>query len=176
MYQFSLFLDVSFIYHLIIFGSVFLHSLSIYLLSIYISVIYLFICYCCKKIQLERSHNYGVWNYWQQKLLYDICYIIWIGWHMILGLWTGAETYGLDDVSPWWPLFTSRSSVSIYIYIIFIYMHILYESCYRTYIYIQQECHSVLVKLHRITFYMTVFECHFLFPLVYQLCLALWWK
>ena len=43
---------------------------------------------CCKKktILLQRSHNYGVWNYWQQKLLYCICYTIWIDWHMIFGL------------------------------------------------------------------------------------------
>ena len=33
----------------------------------------------------------------------------------------------------------------------------LYECCYRGYIYIQQECHPVLVKLHPITFYKTVF-------------------
>ena len=44
--------------------------------------------------------------------------------------------------------------ICIYTYI---YMHYLYEFCYRTYIYIQQECHSVLVKLHPITFYRTVF-------------------
>ena len=40
---------------------------------------------------------------------------------------------------------------------IYIYMHSLYEFCYRTYIYIQQECHSVLAKLHPITFYRIVF-------------------
>ena len=57
-------------------------------------------------------------------------------------------------VSSRWPLFPSRSSVLIYIYI---YMFSLYELCYRTYIYIQQECHSVLMKLHPITFYRTVF-------------------
>ena len=33
----------------------------------------------------------------------------------------------------------------------------LYEFCYRTYIYIQRECHSVLAKLHPITFYRIVF-------------------
>ena len=38
-----------------------------------------------------------------------------------------------------------------------IYMHFLYEFCYRMYTYMQQECHSVLVKLHPITFYGTVF-------------------
>ena len=55
-------------------------------------------------------------------------------------------------VSSWWPLFPYRSSVLIYIYI---YMFSSYEFCYRTYIYIQQECHSVLMKLHPITFYKT---------------------
>ena len=63
---------------------------------------------------------------------------LWVGW----------------CVSSWWPLFPSRSSVLIYIYI---YMHFLYKFCYRSYIYMQQECHSVLVKLHPITFYRTVF-------------------
>ena len=40
--------------------------------------------------------------------------------------------------------------VDIYIYI-YIYVHSLYEFCYRSYI--QRECHSVLAKLHPITFY-----------------------
>ena len=48
--------------------------------------------------------------------------------------------------------------IYIYIYIIYIiYLHFLYEFCYRTFIYIQQKCHSVLVNLHPITFYRTVF-------------------
>ena len=59
---------------------------------------------------------------------------LWVGW----------------CVSSWWPLFPPRSSLLIY-------MHSLYEFCYGTYIYIQQECHSVLVKLHPITFYRTVY-------------------
>ena len=50
------------------------------------------------------------------------------------------------------------------------------EFCYRSYI--QRECHSVLAKLHPITFYRGMrgswSECHFVFSLVYQLCLALW--
>ena len=57
-------------------------------------------------------------------------------------------------VSSWWPWFPSRSSVLIYmcIYIyIYMYVHYLYELCYRSYI--QRECHSVLAKLHPITFY-----------------------
>ena len=98
---------------------------------------------CCKKpILLQRSHNYGVWSYWQQKLLYCICCTIWIGWHMIFGLEQegGSLTapmalahplHPIDNrssnrrrnmwvgwcVSSWWPLFPSRSSVLIYIYI-----------------------------------------------------------
>ena len=56
-------------------------------------------------------------------------------------LWVGR-------VSSWWPWFPSRSSVLIYIYM---YVHSLYEFCYRSYI--QRECYSVLAKLHPITFY-----------------------
>ena len=59
-------------------------------------------------------------------------------------LWVGR------CVSSWWPWFPSRSSVLIYMYI-YIYVHSLYEFCYRSYV--QRECHSVLAKLHPITFY-----------------------
>ena len=46
--------------------------------------------------------------------------------------------------------------VNIYIYkYIYMYVHSLYEFCYR--MYIQRECHSVLPKLHPITFYRIVF-------------------
>ena len=99
-------------------------------------------CFKKKHILLQRSHNCGVWNYWQQKLLNCICYTIWIDWHMIFrleqeggsliapialahplhpidnrsrnrhrNLWVGWR------VSSWWPMFPSRSSVFIYIYI-----------------------------------------------------------
>ena len=61
-------------------------------------------------------------------------------------LWVGR------CVSSWWPWLPSRSSVLIYMYIyIYMYVHSLYEFCYRSYI--QRECHSVLAKLHPITFY-----------------------
>ena len=64
-------------------------------------------------------------------------------------------------------------NICVYVYM---YVHSLYEICYRSYI--QRECHSVLAKLHPITLYRGVrgswAECHFLFSLVYQLCLALW--
>ena len=58
---------------------------------------------CCKKnIVLQRSHNYGVWNYWQQKLLYCICYTIWIDWHMFFGLEPEARSSApCTDVSEW---------------------------------------------------------------------------
>ena len=97
---------------------------------------------------LDSNRRVGVWSLpWR--------------WHILsipltTGRGTDAETCGLDDVSSWWPLFPSRSSVLIYIYI-YMCVHSLYELCYRTYIYIQQECHSVLVKLHPITFYRAVF-------------------
>ena len=57
-------------------------------------------------------------------------------------LWVGR------CVSSWWPWFPSRSSVLI----IYICMGIPYMSSVRGRIYIQRECHSVLAKLHRITF------------------------
>ena len=63
-------------------------------------------------------------------------------------LWVGR------CVSSWWPLFPSRNSVLIYIYI---YVRILrMDFGYRSYIYIHRECRSVLVKLHLITVYRTI--------------------
>ena len=135
-----------------------------------------------KNILLHRSHNYRVWNYWS-KLLYCICYIIWIDWHPIFGLEQEGGSlivpmalahplHPIDNrsrnkrrnlwvgrcVTSWWPWFPSRSSVLIYIYIYMcVSMHFLYVFCYRMYIYIQRECRSVLAKLHPITFYRIVF-------------------
>ena len=107
---------------------------------------------CCQKnILLQRSHNYGVWNYWQQKLLYCICYTIWIDWHMIFGLEQedgsliapmalAHHLHPIDNRSrnrrrnlwvgwcifSWWPLFPPRSSVLINIYV----YALLYEFCF----------------------------------------------
>ena len=74
-------------------------------------------------------------------------------------------------------------NIYIYIYICIPYMSSVIGRIY-IYIYIQRECHSVLAKLHPITsrsiglYFWGVrgfwAECHFLFSLVYQLCLALW--
>ena len=91
---------------------------------LYIPVIILHLSIVAKNILLQQSHNYGVWNYWQQKLLYCICYTselidtwfldlnrrvgVWSlpwRWHILsnpltTGRGTGAETCGLDDVFP----------------------------------------------------------------------------
>ena len=90
---------------------------------------------------LDSNRRVGVWSLpWR--------------WHILsipltTGRVTSAKTCGLDDVvSSWWPWFPSRSSVLVYV---FMYVHSVYDFCYRSYI--QRECHSVLAKLHPITFY-----------------------
>ena len=106
-------------------------------------------------IVLDSNRGVGVWSLpWRWK--YPLHPIdnrsrnrrgnLWVGWCF----------------SSWWPLFPSRGSVLIYICILYmsfvkdVYIHTT-GVCFRTYIYIQQECHSVLVKLHPITYYRTVF-------------------
>ena len=107
---------------------------------LYIPVIILHLSIVAKNILLQRSHNYGVWNHWQQKLLYCICYTIGIDWHMIFGLEQEGGSliapmahplHPIDNrsrnrrrnlwvglcVSSWWPLFPSGNSVLIDIYI-----------------------------------------------------------
>ena len=101
---------------------------------------------CCKNILLQRSYNYGVCNYWPQKLLYCICYTIWIDWHitfaleqqcgsLIVPMALAHPLHPIDNrsrnkrrnllvgwcISTWWPLFPSRSSVLIntYVYMLF---------------------------------------------------------
>ena len=101
---------------------------------------------------LDSNRRVGVWSLpWR--------------WHILsIPLTTGRGT-GAPKPVGWMMCFllmtlvpVHKLCVNIYIYIhTYIYMHFLYEFCYRTYIYIQQECHSVLVKLHPITFYRTVF-------------------
>ena len=67
---------------------------------------------------LDSNSRVGVWSLpWR--------------WHILsipltTGRGTGTETCGVDDVSSWWPLFPSRSSVLIYIYI----YALLYEFCF----------------------------------------------
>ena len=116
--------------------------LEIVMDRVYIPVIILHLSIDAKNILLQRSHNYGIWNYWQQKLLNCICYTIWIDWHMISGLeQEGGVLFApmalahplhpIDNrsrnrrrnlwvgwcVSSWWPLFPSASCVLIYLYI-----------------------------------------------------------
>ena len=90
-------------------------------------------------------------------------------------LWVGR------CVSSWWPWFPSRSCVDN----MYMYVHSLYEFCYMTYIYIYNG--SVILYWRSCTPSRSVglyfwgvhgswAECHFLFSLVYQLCLALWYK
>ena len=89
---------------------------------------------------------------------------LWVGW----------------CVSSWWPLFPSGSSVLIYIYI-YIYICYIYVIG-RIYTYnrsVIQYWWSCTLS-HSIGLYFwgvrsSWVECHFLFSLVYQLCLALWW-
>ena len=82
---------------------------------------------------------------------------LWVGW----------------CVSSWWPMFSSRSSVSLYIYL---YVCILYMgSGYRMYIYIHRECHSVLVELHPITVYMAGFWERAV-PLLNATCCFIWFQ
>ena len=72
---------------------------------------------------------------------------------------------------------------------IYMYVHSLYEFCYRTYIYIYIyiyngsaiQCWRSCTPSRSIGLYFwgvrgSWAECHFLFSLVYQLCLALWYK
>ena len=137
---------------------------------------------CCKKHSIATITQLRSLELLIAKTPLLHCHTIWIDWHMSFGLEQEGGSliapmalahplHPIDNrsrnrrrnlwvgwcVSSWWLLFPSRSSVLIYIYVcICIYICILYEFCDRTYIYIQQECHSVLVKLHPITFYRTV--------------------
>ena len=87
--------------------------------------------------QFDRSHGAGTSSlyHWQQV---EEQAPKPVGWTMCFLLMTLVPAQKL--------------CVNIYIYI---YMHSLYEFCYRTYI--QRDCHSVLAKLHPITFYRIVF-------------------
>ena len=127
---------------------------------------------CCEKHSIATITQLRSLELLTANFLYCICYTIWIDWYKIFGLeqegWClivpmalAHSLHPIDNrsrnkrrnpgvgwwVSSWWPLFPSRSSGLIYIYIC-IYIYI--------YIYI---CSSIWV----------------LFSLVYQLCLALWW-
>ena len=96
---------------------------------------------CYKKHSFETITKLRSLELLITKVLYCICYIIWIDWHMIFGLEQEGggliapmalahPLHPIDNrsrnkrrnlwvgwcVSSWWPLFPSRSSVFIYIY------------------------------------------------------------
>ena len=115
--------------------------------------------------EFDRSHGAGTSSpsHWQQV---EEQAPKPVGWTMCFLLIT------LDPVQ--------KLCVNIYIYM---YMHSLYEFCYRTYIYIYNG--SVIqywrcwTPSRSIGLYFwgvrgSWAECHFLYSLVYQLCLALW--
>ena len=158
---------------------------------------------CCKKHSIATITQLRSLELLITKLLYCICYIIWIDWHMIFGLeqeggsliapMALAHPLHLIDnrsrnkrrnlwvgwcFSSWWPWFPSTSSVLMYIYICIPYMSSVIG---RIYIYngsvIQywRSCTpSRSIGLYFWGVRGTWAECHFLFSLVYQLCLALW--
>ena len=87
--------------------------------------------------EFDRSHGAGTSSpsHWQQVEEQAPKPVGWTMWFLLMTL-----------------VPVQKLCVNIYIYI-YIYMcvHSLYELCYRSYI--QRECHSVLAKLHPITFY-----------------------
>ena len=155
---------------------------------------------CCKKTFYCNDHKITEFGITDKNPLLHILYYINGLTHDFwtrTGGWEFDRSYGAGTSSPshwqqveeqatkpvgWTMCFllmtlvpVQKLCVNIYVYI-FMYVHSLYEFCSRSYI--QRGCHSVLAKLHPITFYRGVrgswAECHFLFSLVYQLCLALW--
>ena len=100
-------------------------------------------------------------------------YMNWLTYEVWTGEWEFDRSHGAGTSSPsqwqqveeqapkpvgWMMCFLLMTFVPVQKLCVNIYTHSLYEFCYGTYIYIQQECHSVLVKLHPITFYRTVFR------------------
>ena len=132
--------------------------LQIIMDRLYIPVIKLHLSIVAKNILLQRSHNYGVWNYWQQNsstayvILYELIDTWFLDSNRRVGVWslpwrlhifsipltsgrgTSPETCGLDDVFPPDDLGSRPEELCLYIYI-YMYMHSLYEFCYKTYIY-----------------------------------------
>ena len=128
----------------------------------------------------------------------------WVDWHMIFGLEQEGGTliapmalahspHPIDNrsrnrhrnlwvgwcVSPWWTLFPSWSSVLIYIHMHF--LNVFWTYIY-IYIYIYKYNFSVIqywwscTPSHSRGVRSSWVECHLLFSLFHQLCLALWWK
>ena len=119
-------------------------------------------------LDLDSNRRVGVWSLpWR--------------WHILsipltTGRGTGADTYRMDNVFP--P--DDLGSVQKFCY--YMYMHSLYEFCYRTsYTYSRSVIHywRSCTPSHSIGLYFwgvrgSWVECQFMFSFVYQLCLALW--
>ena len=61
---------------------------------LYIPVIILHLSIVAKNILLQWSHNYGVWNYWQQK--YSTAYVILMNW-LTHDFWTRTGGWEIDS-------------------------------------------------------------------------------
>ena len=119
--------------------------------------------------------NWLTYEFWTRTGGWEFDSLAWC-WHIlsilfIAGRGISTKTFG------WTMCFLLMTFVPVQKLCVNIYLSIrmqsLYEFCYRTYIYIHNECRSVLVKLHPITVYRNVLEvcgscveCHFLFSLV----------
>ena len=113
---------------------------------------------------LDSNRRVGVWSLpWR--------------WHILsipltTGRGTSAETCGLDDVFPPDDLGSHPDALCLYIYI-YIYIYIPYMSVIQ---YWRSCTPSRSIGLYFWGVRGSWAECHFLFSLVYQLCLALWQK
>ena len=159
---------------------------------------------CCKKKYIATTAQLRNLKLFIAKLLYCICYTLWIDWLMSFGLEQEGEilitpmAHPLHPInsrsrkkrrnqwvgrcaSSWW-LLSHPQNLCNYIYLS-IRIHSLCELFYRTYICIHKECRSVLMRLPPITVYRTGFgECavpvlNATFCFLWftnQLCLAQW--
>ena len=113
---------------------------------------------------LQRSHSYGVWNYWQQYIMYCICYIIWIDCHMFFwtrtGGWKFDRSYGAGTSSPsHWQQVEEQAPKPMGWMMCFLLM---------TFVPVQKLCFNKYI-------YVYIYICSSiwaLFSLVYKLCLA----
>ena len=166
---------------------------------LYIPVITLHLSIVAKNILLQRSHNYGVWNYWKNSstayvilyILIDTCFfgLEQEGGSLIAPMALAHPLHPIDNrsrnkrrnlwrrcVSSLWPWFPSRSSVLIYIYICIPYMSSVIGRIYNGSIlqYWRSCTPSRSMGLYFWGVRGSWAECHILFSLAYQLCLALW--
>ena len=159
---------------------------------------------CCKKNSIATITQLRSLELLIAKTPLLHMYTIWIDWHMIFGLEQEGESliapmalahplHPIDKRSRnrrrnlwvgWcFPPDDLCSRLEALCQYICIHMHSLYEFCYRTYIYTYNR--SVIqywwscTPPHSIGLYFwgvrgSWVECHFLFSLFYQKCLALW--